>query len=263
MKQVILALTILIAGWTGAANARDTVVRDDLTAIFDAHGVQGTFALLDVTSDRLVLVGAQRAGQGFIPASTFKIANSLIALESARIVDENEIIPYGGAPQPIEAWEQDMSLRDAFRVSNVPVFQTLARRVGHAEYVDYLARLDFGNGQVGDDVTSFWLSGPLEISAVDYTGFLARLARGDLPISKRSQSIVRDIARLEQRGDATLYGKTGWTIAPDPDIGWFVGWVERNDTLHSFALNIDMKSRDDASKREDIAKALLVALGVF
>ena len=263
VKQTLMAVAALLFSATGAVLAQDIETREDLLAVFEAHGATGSFAVLDVTANRLTLVGAERAQQRFIPASTFKIANSLIALETGSVADAHEIIPYGGQPQPIAAWEQDMSIRDAMRASNVPVFQTVARRVGRTAYTDYLARLDFGNGQVGEEVDRFWLSGPLAISAAEYTGFLSRLARQELPLSTRSQAIVRDITRLETRGDAMLHGKTGWTTAPDPGIGWFVGWVERNGTLHSFALNIDMRDRADAPKRTEIAGALLAELGIY
>src|SRR6185295_19637139 len=117
--------------------------------------------------------------------------NSLIALETGVVKDESEAVPYGGKPQPIKAWEKDMGLRDAIKISNVPVYQEIARRVGLARYDAWLARLDYGNRQTGTVVDRFWLDGPLAISAVEQTKFVARLAQGTLPASARSQAIVR------------------------------------------------------------------------
>jgi len=194
-----------------------------LLAVFEKNSAQGAFVLRDINADRIVVVGAERAKQRFIPASTFKIINSLIALETGVISDENEVVPYGGDPQPFKAWEQDMSIRQGIRVSNVPVFQELARRIGLERYNAILVDYDFGNMLVGENVKTFWLDGPLKISALEYARILTDLAKQNLPALKHNQKVVRDIIRLERRGCAVFYGKTGWTVTPDPDIGWFIG----------------------------------------
>jgi beta-lactamase class D len=124
-------------------------------------------------------------------------------------------------------------------------------------------RLDYGNREIGAVVDRFWLDGPLAISALEQARFVARLARGDLPVSARSQFIVRDILRLEQAGDAVLYGKTGWLAGTEPSIGWWTGWVDRDGKIYAFALNIDMPSVEDAPKRIAIGRSLLARLGVL
>lgn len=177
LRRRQLTLAVLCLAFSGAAaNAVGNEVRDDLISVFQEHGVTGTFALYDVSADRLTLVNAKRAETRFVPASTFKIANSLIALEIGAVKDENEVIPYGGKPQPIKAWEKDMAMREAIMASNVPVYQELARRVGLDRYAVWLDRLNYGSRQTGSDVESFWLNGPLEISAVEQTRFLGLFA---------------------------------------------------------------------------------------
>ena len=59
-----------------------------------------------------------------------KVANSLIGLSTGAVRSADEVLPYGGKPQRFKAWEHDMSLRDAIKASNVPVYQELARRIG-------------------------------------------------------------------------------------------------------------------------------------
>lgn len=93
------------------ANASKTTERVDLRSVFQSQGVTGTFVLYDAQSDELTAVDAKRAATRYVPASTFKIANSLIALETGVVKDENEVIPYGYKPQPFKAWEKDMSMR--------------------------------------------------------------------------------------------------------------------------------------------------------
>lgn len=259
-----LLAALVLAASAMTAHAGETIERRDLEARFRNAGVTGAFALYDVAADRLTLVNAERAEKRVLPASTFKIANSLIALETGAVADENEIVPYGGAPQPIKAWERDMSMREAIAVSNVPVYKAIARRVGLDVYRAWLARLGYGNEDPGGDIdTAFWLVGPLTISAVEQVHFLAALAEGRLPASARAQSIVRDILLQEQRGDWRLYAKTGWATAPAPDIGWWVGWLETEAGLYTFALVIDVRSRADVDKRIPLAKALLREAGVL
>lgn len=238
-------------------------VRDDLQAAFKGHGASGAFALLDAVADRITLVNRARAELRLTPASTFKIANSLIALETGVVKDENEIIPYGGGPQPIKAWERDMSMRDAIAVSNVPVYQNLARRIGRERYVDWLARLDYGSRQIGAAVDRFWLDGSLQISAIEQARFLAALAARRLPLSDRSQATVADIMRQRPHKGADIHAKTGWAIDTTPGVGWWVGWTSKGGRVRAFALNIETRERGDVDKRIPLALALLEALDAF
>jgi beta-lactamase class D len=265
MKMLRRAIGFAAALMFGAAGApAETVVeRPDLEATFAEQGVQGAFVLLDVSAERMTVVNRGRAEKRAIPASTFKVANSLIALETGAVKDEHEVLPYGGKPQPIKEWERDMGLRDAIRISNVPIYQEVARRIGLERMQAMVTRLDYGNHQIGTVVDRFWLDGPLEISPVEQAHFLARLAKRQLPLSQRTQAIVRDIMRLEAHDGAILYGKTGWATSVTPNIGWLVGWVERGEAVHSFALNIDMATAQDAPKRMAIVKAMLERLRVY
>jgi beta-lactamase class D len=250
----------LMAG--GSARAGETVVRDDLAGLFAAEGVVGTMAVFEPASERSTLIDAARAATRFTPASTFKIANSLIALETGVVADENEIIPYGGKPQWMKTWEKDMSMREAIALSAVPHYQELARRIGISRYRDWLARLDYGNRDPGAVVDRFWLDGPLAISAIEQARFVARLAAGTLPASPRAQAIVRDILKLESRDGRTLFAKTGWKTGDRP-IGWWTGWVDQGGAITAFSLNIDMAKIEAGPKRLFVGRAVLAALRAY
>lgn len=241
------------------ASAGETVVREDLTAVFQQMGLVGAFAALEVVGDRLTLVNAERAQTRFVPASTFKIANTLIALETGALKDADEMFRYDGKPRAVKAWERDMTLREAIVVSNVPVYQELARRVGLAKYRVWLERLDYGNRDPGEAVDRFWLEGPLAISPVEQARFLGKLAQGRLPASARAHAIVRDIIRIEEKDGRVLFAKTGWS----GKIGWWVGWIEHGSRVATFALNIDMATADLASKRLELGKAVLARLDLY
>lgn len=262
-RQLIAVAGALATGIVpaGAALATPTAERSDLRSAFDK--TPGTFALYDVAADKLAVVDRARAERRYIPASTFKITNSLIALETGAVRDETEIIPYGGKPQPFKQWERDMGMREAIAASNVPVYQEIARRIGAQRMQAMIERLQYGNRRIGNVIDRFWLDGPLEISAVEQARFVARLARRQLPVSERSQSIVRDILRLERKDDYELYGKTGWLVHEQFKIGWWTGWVERGGKVDAFSLNMDMADIADAPRRIAIGRTLLTRLGVL
>jgi beta-lactamase class D len=156
-----------------------------------------------------------------------------------------------------------MGLREAIKLSNVPIYQELARRIGLERMRENIARSDYGNQDIGAGVDSFWLTGPLRISAVEQTQFLARLARDALPFPLSAQQSVREITLLERGDNWSLHGKTGWENAPGPGIGWWVGWVQKDGRVYAFALNMDMRDAADAGKRVELGKASLKALGVI
>ncbi len=244
--------------------AANPVERPDFAAALKEAGLTGTFVLIDARTGAIQAADTARAERRYVPASTFKIPNSLIALETGAVRDENEVVPYGGKPQFIKAWERDMPLKEALPASNVPVYQEIARRVGLERYREWLAKFDYGNRETGSVVDRFWLDGPLLISAVEEARFNLRLVRGELPVAARSRAIVRDLLKLESAGDATLYGKTGWFVKRgEMSMGWWSGWVERAGEIHAFALNIDMPQVEMAPKRIVAGKAILKLAGVY
>ena len=260
MKYLFAIVMLLLVNSAHALDWQDSL---EVEKLFSHAGVQGTFVLYDVAEDRFIGHDLARAETRYVPASTFKIANSLIGLSVGAVKDVDEVLPYGGKPQPYKTWEQDMGLRAAIKISNVPIYQELARRIGLEAMQDGVDEMDYGNGEIGSVVDKFWLEGPLMISAVEQAQFLARLAQDELPFSKQIQAKVREIVQLEQNDRWALYGKTGWASAVKPNIGWWVGWVQKGDKLYSFALNMDMQQASDAAKRVEVGNASLKALGVL
>ncbi|MEX3008600.1 class D beta-lactamase [Hoeflea sp. TYP-13] len=245
------------------AAAQEIVDHGELKTHFADQGLDGAFVLFDVGNNRYHVVNGERADIRRFPASTFKIANSLIALETGVVENENEIVPYGGKAQPVKSWERDMSMRDAIKVSNVPVYQELARRIGLTSYALWLDKLEYGNRTTGSDVEYFWLRGPLSISPKEQAEFIAQLAKGELNASQQNQRTVRDILFLENGPNGSLYAKGGWSIAAKPQVGWWVGWIERDEAIYTFALTIDIATAGDAGKRITLGRELLKALDIY
>ena len=256
-------LGALLLLWASLAHAADWHESPDVARLFEAAGARGTFVLYDLAADRLAGFDQARAETRFLPASTFKIPNTLIGLATGAVSGVDEELPYGGQPQPFPAWEHDMGLREAIRISNVPIYQALARRIGLARMAEHVARLDYGNGDIGGAVDRFWLSGPLAISAVEQTRFLARLLRDELPYPADIQARVRAIVPAETGPGWELAGKTGWATQSAPQLGWWVGWVKNGERRYTFALNMDIARAEDLPKRLELGKAALRALGAL
>lgn len=260
MNKICGLMLLLIVNYSSASKWQNS---DEIKMLFQDAGVVGTFVVYDVTADKLIGHARARAETRYIPASTFKVPHSLIGLSVGAVKDVNEILPFGGKPQPFKSWEQDMSLRDAIKISNVPIYQELARRITLPRMKKELGKIQYGNGKIGDVVDNFWLVGPLEISALEQVKFLAQLAQGELPFSEAVQQQVRSITLLEQQDDWVLHGKTGWASVSEPGVGWWVGWVVKQDKIYSFALNLDVVTASDAEKRIELGKASLKLLGIF
>ena len=224
-------------------------------------GVTGAFVLYDAKRDRHVAHNMQRIGKRFLPASTFKIPNSIIALETGAVKDLEEVIPYGGTKEYFKNWEQDMTLPQAFKASNVAVYHTLAKRVGIAAYQEKLEAFGYGNQNPGTTTNErFWLTGPIQISAIEQVEFLHKLSSQSLPIRSETYELIRSMMEVEGDDDYRIFAKSGWAGPDDPQIGWWVGWVEKDGDNYPFALNILIKKNEDAKQREVIARACIEEL---
>ena len=235
--------------------------------IFNKNNTKGTLVLYNVKEDKYIVYNEERANQRFYPASTFKIFNSLIGLYEKAVKDVDEVFyKYNGEKVFLESWAKDSNLRYAIQNSQVPAYKELARRVGLEKMKENIEKLDFGNKDIGKSVDTFWLEGPLEISAMEQVKLLTKLAQNELPYPIEIQEAVSDITILEQTDNYTFHGKTGLAdsdnMTTNP-IGWFVGWLEENNNIYVFALNIDNINSDDLAKRINIVKESLKALNLL
>lgn len=267
----LLLLMILAAGCAPTspqtASWPDTAIWQDeprLADLFAEAGVNGVFVLYDREKNILHGCNAARAATRYQPASTFKMLNALIAFETGTVSDADEILPYGGGTQPIKAWERDMTIKEAMAVSNVPLFQGIARRIGLERMRGYVRKAAYGNAEIGNEVDIFWLKGPLAISALEQIRFIDALNRDALPFSRRSLELLRAI--MPQKNGPTqasvYFYKTGLTSAARPGIGWVVGWARKNGRDYPFALNLDITKDTDADLRLPLAREALRTLGI-
>jgi beta-lactamase class D len=235
-------------------------IRESLAKHFVDDGTEGTFVGYRVDDYLIIASDKERSGEGRLPASTFKVANSLIALETGVVADaDQDVFKWDGVKRPMEAWNKDHTLRSAIAASAVPVYQEIARRIGEERMHKYVDLLDYGNKDIGGGIDQFWLTGSLRIDPVQQVDFLDRLRRGVLPISKRSQEIVRDILPITKVGDTIIRAKSGLLGAErgQPSLGWMVGWAEKGEARTVFALNMDCHEQRHIASRMTLALACL------
>lgn len=206
---------------------------------------RASFVLLDIRSGSIVRHDPERAATRLVPASTFKVPNTLIALEMGVVEGPGHVIEWDSLAVPRtgffpSSWARDQTLESAFRNSVYWYYQVLAREIGVEAYREWLDRFGYGNRNPGGGIDVFWLEGDLAISADEQVGFLRRLWTGDLGVSERSTQVVKDLMRLDEGAGYRLSGKTGTAeVTPTRELGWIVGVVETSDGDFAYALNME------------------------
>lgn len=262
--SLLLPLCFLLL-FSTCREERQLLQRDSLTALFKESGVEGAILIYPYEGDYLTNDSA-RCRRGFLPASTYKILHTLIILESGAVTDTSETLPWDGRERSIEAWNQDHTLRSAFRTSCVPCYQRLAHRVGVDRMQYYVERANYGLMEIDTNrLDHFWLRGDSRITLFEQLDFLQRLYRGQLPFAAAHQAYVKDIMVVEKSEDYTLRGKTGWAVEAQRNLGWYVGWVERGNQPVFFVLNIEapLGRPGFAAKRTALTRRLLKELGIL
>ena len=252
-------------GFANVAPQRSEI-RKDLARHFTDENTVGTFVGYKVDDYLIISSDGNRSGEAVLPASTFKIANSIIALETGVVGDpDKDVFKWDGVVRSIEAWNRDHTLRSAIAASAVPVYQEIARRIGAERMQKYVDLLEYGNRDIGGGIDQFWLTGKLRIDPVQQVDFVDRLRRGALQVSKRSQDLVRDILPVTKVGDAVIRAKTGLLGAETgkPSLGWLVGWAEKGSADTVFALNLDCVEPRHIADRMQLAQACLNDIGAL
>jgi len=213
--------------------------------------VQECFLLFEIGVGHVRRSPSAACGVRVSPASTFKIAHALAALDAGVVSGPDDTFKWDGVPCAYESWRRDHTLASAMRNSVVWYFQRIAERLGMVRERDYLKRFDYGNADPSSGLTTFWLGQSLMISPDEQLRFLRRLYAGDLPVSRTAMTTVRDIL-VQPRGlivnaagehpfaapwpaDAIVSAKTGSaTDRGGRNVRWLVGHVRRGSRAWLF-----------------------------
>jgi beta-lactamase class D len=268
IAQYVLSPTVpnnLMHQVTDMKSIEDTALM--LKLIFDRHNMNGTIVVLDAKNNRYS--GHQPAlwDSGYLPASTFKIANSLAGLESG-VIDTSYIFKWNGVKRRLPQWDKDLTLREAFRVSCVPCYQEVARKIGSERMISYLDKMQYPGMDVHpENIDLFWLEGKSRITPMQQLDFIKRLYEEKLPISPSAMRSVKSIMVVEKTPQYTLSGKTGWAVRNGNNYGWFIGWVETKNNVYYLATLVEPKNQEEisdfAAARKWITMEVLERMGVI
>jgi len=238
---------------------------------FEDCGFDGSITIYDYKNQKWIMSDSVAASVQTVPASTFKIINLLIALETGVISDELDTVKWIGTINEElymhrPSTYKDMTVKEAFEVSAGWVFMELAKKIGREKYLHYLQASGYGNRHVNDEA-DFWNFGPLAISPSNQIEFLVKVYEGKTPFSQRNIEILKRVMINEKNDKYVLRAKSGWGSQNQMDIGWWVGYVEKNDNVYFFSTRITKDKEDDRPNfqkcRIDITKKALKEVGVF
>ena len=240
-----------------------------LGKFFEDNKVTGCFGLYDNGQGDFTVYDLPRFSDSvYTPASTFKIVNSLIGLETGAISDSSAVIRWDSVNRPRVECNKNMTMAEAFRLSCPPWYQELARRIGeknmqhHLDTLGYAAR--YGRFVLNNDLDTFWLNNHARVTADEELGLVKRLYFGQLPFQKRTQQVVKGMMIAERTDKYILGYKTGWGVLPNGNqLGWIVGWVEENKHPYFFVLQVESPDKDINMRevRMKVLKGILGKLG--
>ncbi len=250
---MIRIIAIVICCISLAACTRNNVKeKPQYKAIFDKYKVHGTFAAYDNVFDENSIYNLPRfRDSSFCPASTFKIVNGLIGLETGTIV-KNDIVKWDGKPKWNKDWEKDMNFDQAFKTSCVWYFQDVARKIGKDTMQRFLDSISYGSKKITTKIDSFWLDNSLKIKPDEQLGLLKKLYFKTLGkyFSNRTMDAVKDAMLMEKTDKYGLYYKTGLAFNENKmPLGWIMGWVEftgPKPKVNFFLLNVEGKVSTEA-----------------
>lgn len=238
----------------------------NLEQYFAAAGVEGSIILFDTKQNKWIKSDKADANRGTLPASTFKLFHTLIALEEGIITGAQDTMQWDGIPKKFKSfnmavWNQDTDLEMAFKNSTVWYYMEIAKQIKRACYRKYLRKARYSNRKVKQGkVNDFWNFGALKVKPIEQIRFLRRLYKNELPFKKTHQNVLKELMIERKTADYTLSSKTGWAY-DGQDIGWYIGYVDYKGNTIFFATRLQ-KELNQALKnfsklRKSITRTIL------
>jgi beta-lactamase class D/beta-lactamase class D OXA-1 len=246
--------------------------------------IYGCFVLYDLKKDRMVTrYDYVRSRKRISPHATFDIPLSLMAFDQ-HLITQNTRFKWDGKHRTLVAWNKDQTPQSWLQHSTLWVSEDLISKIGFKKIEDYLHQFSYGNENFSQnsDASDFTQEtmgrSHLKISALEQLNFLKKLAKEELPVSKDAMMNTKANMFLKTTPHGwKLYGKTGVGYieprfahsGPQPQNGWFMGFIEKNDERYVFVLNItdrDPPATHDLSgdlRAQALGEELLKKLGVY
>lgn len=211
------------------------------------------FILVNGLTDEVVLELGSRINERISPCSTFKITLSLMGYD-AEILKDSQIPTWDfqeGYDDWLAAWREPLTPKAWMQYSCVWYSKILSLQLGLERIQDYLSSMEYGNEDMSGGLAEpgptnvAWINSSLAISPKEQVDFVQKMVLGKLPISSNALQMTKLILFKEELpGGWQLFGKTGWSgsdITKDGislEHGWFVGWIEKEESFFPFAYLI-------------------------
>lgn len=236
-------------------NVKDVVKDVDYSDCF--NGMKGCAVLYNSDTNTYAMYHKELCEKRTSPCSTFKIIATIMGLDKGVITSADTKMGYDGTKYPVDKWNKNLDLKDAFKESCVWYFRKVIDKVGQSNVQSYLDQLKYGNCDIKEwggsginslpELNGFWLESSLEISPKEQVNVLAKIFSGKTDFSRQNISILKEVMLTQKMGSVSVYGKTG-TGQNDKtkhrDNGWFVGMFENSDKSYYFAVHLNDKNKE-------------------
>jgi len=219
----------------------------------------------------VISVNEGRANERLSPFSTFKVANSLIALDLGLIKNTKQELTYNKNTYPKQAWWPQVwqlphyDLTTAFKYSMVSIYRELATSIGDKNMRSYLNKMNYGNEDISSGLDDFWLNGSMKISAVEQIRFLRKIYHNQFAFNEHAINALKEVMAVETTKNYRMFAKTGaGKIDNGAMLGWYVGFVENSAGVHYFSFNLESPGYGEMkAKRVKVAKEHLKLAGII
>jgi len=196
-------------------------------------------ALADAATGKILLSEGDCSSR-VTPASTFKMAISLMGYDAGFLKDEHTPnLPWKeGYLDWREDWKQSTDPQRWMKLSVVWFSQQVTQTLGRKRVQHYVDVFDFGNRDISGDpgqnnsLTMSWINSSLKISPLEQIAFQRKIANRSLPVSVHAYDMTDKITLQEWRPDGwELHAKTGGAGGN----GWYVGRASKDSRTIVFA----------------------------
>lgn len=203
-------------------------------------------------SGKVILQEGQECNKQVTPASTFKIAISLMGFDAGVLKNESEPAWDYKAGYPDwggDNWKKKIDPTAWLKYSVFWYSQHVVGKLGQQTFERYVRAFDYGNKDVSAvDVSApgqkgVWVMSSLQVSPVQQIAFLRKVVNRQLPLKSIAYEMTDNITRYDVSPEGwTIHGKTG-TGSPGQDnkydpnnaYGWYVGWATKGTQKIVFA----------------------------
>lgn len=248
------------------------------TTINYFENAEGCFLLYNMKTDTFdKVVGEDNCKTPYTASSTFKVPLSVMAFDSKVLKDENEILKWDGKKDIREVANKDHNAKTWMSDSIVWFSQRLTPKIGKAKMQSYLDKFQYGNRDLSGGLTEAWhvspsKGGTLTITGYEQIEFMKKLWRDQLPASKRSMQITRDLTYLETSPNGyELHGKTGsnyFDTEKKVRLGWFISHIHKGKQEYIAVTNFrdlgpQNSGRYGGPHAKEITKKILADLNLW